>query len=79
MDLTEILEEGIEESAIVDAYLLGIGGKRTAYLPKQFTSTYADGNSYTVKYEYVFEGDYISEIRIDDNGDQGIMKLYYEE
>lgn len=66
--------------AILDAYLLGIGGTRSKYLPKQLTLTDADGESFTVKYEYESAGEYISKIGIDSgNGNNATLELFYEE
>jgi len=63
----------IDNQAIRDAYLLCIGGKRTTYLPQQVTVKVHDSSP--IKYEYKFDGDYLSEIRRMD----GItIKLYYE-
>ncbi|WP_294599803.1 IPT/TIG domain-containing protein [uncultured Rikenella sp.] len=70
----------IDDPAILDAYLLGIGGTRSKYLPKQLTLTDADGESFTVKYEYEFAGEYISKIGIDDgDGYTATLELFYEE
>lgn len=72
----------IYEQAIEYAYLLGIGGKRSTYLPEKFTATGNDEGgkySYTVKYDYTFNGDYLSEIRMNGNGLYLTLKLYYEE
>lgn len=65
--------------AISDAYLLGIGGTRTKYLPKQFTLTDADGESFTVEYEYQFDGEYISKIRMSSENGTETLDLFYEE
>ncbi len=83
MGCSDFMEE-IEEEAIVYAYLLGIGGKRTTYLPQQLTLIEGDevGNSkYIIKYDYKFNGDYLSEILMDvsEDGYYLTMKLYYEE
>ncbi len=71
----------IDDRAILDAYLLGIGGTRSKYLPKQLTvTTDEDGESFTVKYEYEFAGEYISKIGIDfGNGNNATLELFYEE
>lgn len=70
----------IDDHAILDAYLLGIGGTRSKYLPKQLTLTDADGESFTVKYEYESAGEYISKIGIDSgNGNNATLELFYEE
>ncbi|WP_300727381.1 IPT/TIG domain-containing protein [uncultured Rikenella sp.] len=70
----------IGDHAILDAYLLDIGGTRSKYLPKQLTLTDADGESFTVKYEYEFAGEYISKIGIDyGNGNNATLELFYEE
>lgn len=70
----------IDDLAILDAYLLGIGGTRSKYLPKQLTLTDADGESFTVKYEYESAGEYISKIGIDyGNGNHATLELFYEE
>ncbi|WP_298080887.1 IPT/TIG domain-containing protein [uncultured Rikenella sp.] len=71
----------IDDHAILDAYLLGIGGTRSKYLPKQLTvTTDEDGESFTVKYEYEFAGEYISKIGIDSgNGNNATLELFYEE
>lgn len=70
----------IDDHAILDAYLLGIGGTRSKYLPKQLTLTDADGESFTVKYEYESAGEYISKIGIDyGNGNHATLELFYEE
>ncbi|MCM1301775.1 MAG: hypothetical protein NC250_01400 [Alistipes senegalensis] len=70
----------IDELAVGYAYLLGIGGKRMAYLPQQIKVKDEEG-SFTIKYDYKFDGDYLSEIHIDDsdNESQTTLKLYYEE
>jgi len=65
------------EPAIEYAYLLGIGGKRTTYLPQQLTVT-EDNFKYIIKYDYKFNGDYLSEIRMNNDEEQLTMKLYYE-
>lgn len=69
----------IDEMAITNAYLLGIGGTRSKYLPKQLTVTDADGESFAVKYDYQFDGEYISAIRIITDEYDSTLKLYYEE
>lgn len=74
--------EIIDNRVIRNAYLLGIGGKRTTYLPQQVTVTGVDEEgkySYTDKYDYTFDGDYLSEIRRNDDGCYFTIKLYYEE
>lgn len=72
--------EIIDNRAIRNAYLLGIGGKRTTYLPQQITikdENEGENDSSTLKYDYIFDGDYLSEIRrLDDRGIT--IKLYYE-
>lgn len=65
--------------AITNAYLLGIGGTRSKYLPKQLTVTDADGESFDVKYEYQFDNEYISAIHIITNEYDSTLNLYYEE
>ena len=74
----DFLEE-IDELSLSYAYLLNIGGTRTKYLPQEFTLTDVEGYSYTVKYDYEFNGEYLSEIRIASDGITFSMRLYYEE
>lgn len=72
-----------DEIAIFDGHLLGVCGKRTTYLPQQYTSTWIDEegtDSLTVKYDYVFDGEYISKIVIDyGEGEKDTLELFYEE
>lgn len=74
----DFLEE-IDEQALSYAYLLNIGGTRTKYLPQEITLTDVEGSSYTVKYDYEFDGEYLSEIRIASDNGIYAMNLYYEE
>lgn len=70
----------IDDHAILDAYLLGIGGTRSKYLPKQLTvTTDEDGESFTVEYEYQFDGEYISKIRMSSENGTETLELFYEE
>lgn len=73
----ELLDD-IDES-VAEAYWLGVGGTRSKYLPEQLiVNDY--GYQFTIKYEYQFDGEYLSEIRIiSDEFDSTTLKLYYEE
>ena len=68
------IDEGVAET-----YWLGIGGTRTKYLPEQLTVTDWEGDQFTIKYEYIFDGEYISEIRMMSDDMIHTLKLYYEE
>ena len=74
----DFLEE-IDEQALSYAYLLNIGGTRTKYLPQEIMLTDVEGYSYTVTYNYEFDGDYLSKIRIMSDNGTFSMNLYYEE
>ncbi|MDE6499751.1 MAG: DUF4595 domain-containing protein, partial [Rikenella sp.] len=72
-----------DEIAIFDGHLLGVCGKRTTYLTQQYTSTWngeEETDPWTSKYNYVFDGEYISKIVIDDSdGGKTTLELFYEE
>ena len=85
LDLTYIGDVLVEtdELAVIYGYLLGVCGKRTTCLPQQYTLTEA-GETCTYKYDYVFDGEYISKIVIDyssgdSSGDKTTLELFYEE
>lgn len=63
-------------------YLSGSGGKRIKYLPKRYVWKYDDENenTWTVTYDYEFEDEYLTVIRItSSNGWNKSIVLEYEE
>lgn len=71
-----------DELAAIYGYLLGVCGKRTTYLPQQYTSTWIDEegtDTWTNKYDYVFDGEYISKIRMSSENVTETYELFYEE
>ncbi len=85
LDLTYISEvlADTDEQAAIYGYLLGVCGKRTTCLPQQYTSTWIDEegtDTWTNKYDYVFDGEYISKIVVDSSdGYKMTLELFYEE
>ena len=69
--------------SVTEPFLLDIAGKRSQHLPSSIKYTSEDeeeGTEVSVyKFSYKMEGDYISEIIIDDEGDIITFKIFYED
>ena len=69
--------------SVIKPFLLDIAGKRSQYLPfsiKYTGESEEEGkDEFEYKFSYKMEGDYISEIIIDNEGDIITFKIFYKD